>query len=180
MSDSVWPHRQQPTRLLCPWNSPAKNTGVSCHFLLQCMKVKSEREVAQSCLTLCDPMDCSPPGSSLHGILQARVLEWSAIAFSDILYSDYYFIFKTDTYTLFCFWSILLEMYKLFLIIYIFIDILFYFLVFSFIDSAPLSYIIWPLSLDLICFVFYRRYLNYLFKTIVLFWLEYPILLMSI
>ena len=62
------PHRQQPTRLLCPWDSPGKNTGVGCHFLLQCMKVKSESEVAQSCLTLHDPMDCSPPGSSVHGI----------------------------------------------------------------------------------------------------------------
>ena len=65
-----------------PWDSPGKNTGVGCHFLLQCMKVKSESEVSQSCLTLCDPMDCSPPGSSIHGIFQARVLEWGAIAFS--------------------------------------------------------------------------------------------------
>ena len=63
-----------------PWDSPGKNTGVGCHFLLQCMKVKSESEVTQSCLTLCDPMDCSPPGSSIHGIFQARVLEWGAIA----------------------------------------------------------------------------------------------------
>ena len=62
----------------------SKNTGVGCHFLLQCMKVKSESEVAQSCLTLQDPMDCSLPGSSVHGICQARVLEWGAIAFSDI------------------------------------------------------------------------------------------------
>ena len=82
MSDSVRPHRQQPTRLPCPWDSPGKNTGVGCHFLLQCMKVKSESEVAQSCLTLRDPMDCSPPGSSLHGIFQARVLQWGTIAFS--------------------------------------------------------------------------------------------------
>ena len=65
-----------------PWDSPGKNTGVGCHFLLQCMKVKSESEVAQSCLTLPDPMDCSLPGSSIHGISQARVLEWGAIAFS--------------------------------------------------------------------------------------------------
>ena len=65
-----------------PWDSPGKNTGVGCHFLLQCMKVKSESEVAQLCLTLSDPMDCSPPGSSFHGIFQARVLEWGAIAFS--------------------------------------------------------------------------------------------------
>ena len=64
------------------WDSPGKNTGVGCHFLLQCMKVKSQSEVAQSCPTLSDPMDCSLPGSSAHGILQARVLEWGAIAFS--------------------------------------------------------------------------------------------------
>ena len=82
MSDSVRPHRRQPTRLPRPWDSPGKNTGVGCHFLLQCMKVRSEREVAQSCPTLCDPMDCSLPGSSVHGIFQARVLEWGAIAFS--------------------------------------------------------------------------------------------------
>ena len=77
------PQRRQPTRLPYPWDSPGKNTGVGFHFLLQCMKVKSESEVAQSCLTLCDPMDCSPPGSSVQGIFQARVLEWGAIAFSD-------------------------------------------------------------------------------------------------
>ena len=65
-----------------PWDSPGKNTGVGCLFLLQCMKVKSESEVVQSCPTLCDPMDCSLPGSSVHGIFQARVLEWGAIAFS--------------------------------------------------------------------------------------------------
>ena len=76
------PHRQQPARLPCPWDSPGKNTGVGCHFLLQCMKVKSESEVAQSCPTLSDPMDCSLPGSSFHGIFQARVLEWGAVAFS--------------------------------------------------------------------------------------------------
>ena len=75
MSDSVRPH---------PWDSPGKNTGVGCHFLLQCIKVKSESEVAQSCLTLRDPMDCSLPGSSVHGIFQARVLEWGAIAFSEV------------------------------------------------------------------------------------------------
>ena len=82
MSDSVQPHRQKPTRLLYPWDSPGKNTGVGCHFLLQCMKVKRESEVAQLCLTLSDPMDRSFPGSSVHGIFQARVLEWGAIAFS--------------------------------------------------------------------------------------------------
>ena len=79
MSDSVRPQRWQPTRLSHPWDSPGKNTGVCCHFLLQCMKVKSEREVAQLCPTLSDPMDCSPQGSSIHGIFQARVLEWGAI-----------------------------------------------------------------------------------------------------
>ena len=84
MSDSVRPHRRQPTRLPRPWGSPGKNTGVGSHFLLQCMKVKSKSEVVQSCLTLRDPMDCSPPGSSVHGIFQARVLEWGAIAFSEV------------------------------------------------------------------------------------------------
>ena len=82
MSDSVRPHRRQPTRFHHPWDSPGKNTGVGCHFLLQCMKVKSESKVAQSCLTLSNPMDCSLPGFSVHGIFQARVLEWGAIAFS--------------------------------------------------------------------------------------------------
>ena len=85
MSDSVRPHRRQPTRLPRPWDSPGKNTGVGCHFLLQCMKVKSESEVAQSCPTLSYPMDCSLPSSSIHGIFQARVLEWGAIAFSEDL-----------------------------------------------------------------------------------------------
>ena len=83
MSDSVWPHTRQPIRLCRPWDSPGKNTGVGCHFLLQCRKVKSESEVAQSCPTLRDPMDGSPPGSSVHGIFQARVLEWGAIVFSE-------------------------------------------------------------------------------------------------
>ena len=82
VSNSVRPHRQQPSRLPRPWDSPGKNTGVGCHFLLQCMKVKSESEVAQSCPTISDLMDCSLPGSSVHGIFQARVLEWDAIAFS--------------------------------------------------------------------------------------------------
>ena len=83
MSDSVQPQRRQPTRLPHPRDSPGKNTGVGCHFLLQCMEVKSEREVTESCLTLHDPMDCCLPGSSIHGIFQARVLEWGAITFSD-------------------------------------------------------------------------------------------------
>jgi len=77
------PGRWQPTRLPRPWDSPGKNTGVGCHFLLQCMKVKSESEVTQSCPTLSDPMECSLPGSSIHRIFQARVLEWGAIAFSE-------------------------------------------------------------------------------------------------
>ena len=77
MSDSVRPHRRQPTRLPSPWDSPGKNTGVGCYFLLQCMKVKSESEVTQLCLTLSDPMD--------WGAYQARVLEWGAIAFSENL-----------------------------------------------------------------------------------------------
>src|SRR5574337_1188578 len=81
MSDSVRPHRRQLTRLPRPWDSPGKNTGVGCHFLLQCMKLKSESEVAQSCPTLSNPMDCSLPGFSAHGIFQAGVLEWGAIAF---------------------------------------------------------------------------------------------------
>ena len=87
MSDSVQPHIWQPTRLSRPWDSPGKNTGVGCHFLLQCMKVKSESEVTQSCPTLRDPMDCSLPGSSIHGIFQAIVLEWGAIAFSPDLFT---------------------------------------------------------------------------------------------
>ena len=79
MSDSVRPNRRQPTRLPCPWDSPGKNIGVGCAFLLQCMKVKSGSEVTQLCPTPSDPMDCSLPGSSVHGIFQARVLEWGAI-----------------------------------------------------------------------------------------------------
>ena len=75
MSDSVRPHKRQPTRLPRPWDSPGKNTGVGCHVLLQCVKVKRESEVAQLCPTLHDPMDCSLPGSSVHGIFQARVLQ---------------------------------------------------------------------------------------------------------
>ena len=85
MSDSVRPHRRQPTRLPRPWDSPG-NTGVGCHFLLQCMKVKSEREVSQSCPTLCNPTDCSPPGSSVHGIFQARVLAIAVIIWLDFCF----------------------------------------------------------------------------------------------
>ena len=85
MSDSVRPHRRQTTRIPRPWDSPGKSTGVGCHCLLQCMKVKSESEVFQSCLTLSDPMDCSLPGSSVNGILQARVLEWGAFRLLHVL-----------------------------------------------------------------------------------------------
>ena len=85
MSDSLPPHRGQPTRLPHRWDSPGKNTGVGCHFLLQCLKVKSESEVAQSCPTPSNPMECSLPGSSVHGIVQARVLECVAIAFSSLM-----------------------------------------------------------------------------------------------
>ena len=91
MSDSVRPHRRQPTRLPYPWDSPGKNTGVGCHVLLQCMKVKSKSEVTQLCPTLSDPMNCSLAGSSIHGIFQARVLEWGAIAFS--VFSIYVYIY---------------------------------------------------------------------------------------
>ena len=85
MSNSVRLHRRQPTRLPRPWDSPGKNTGAGCHFLLQWMKVKSESEVSQLCPTLSDPMDHSLPGSSVHGIFQARVLEWGVIALSTFL-----------------------------------------------------------------------------------------------
>ena len=93
VSDSVWPHGLQPTRLLHPRDSPGKNTGVGCHFLLQCMKVESESEVTQLCPTLSDPMDCSLPGSSIHWIFQETVLEWGAIAFSFLTIGHLYFIF---------------------------------------------------------------------------------------
>ena len=76
------PHRRQPTRLPHPWDSPGKKTGLGCYFLLQCMKVKSECEVTQSCPTLSNPMDCSLPGSSIHGIFYTRLLEWGTTAFS--------------------------------------------------------------------------------------------------
>ena len=85
------PQRWQPTRLPHPWDSPDKNTGAGWHFLLQCMNVKSESEVALLCPTLRDPMDCSLPGSCIHGIFQARVLEWGAIAFSSNVLVTYFF-----------------------------------------------------------------------------------------
>ena len=75
MSDSVRPHRRQPTRILCSWDSPGKNTGVGCHFLLQCMKVKSE--VAQSCPTLHYPMGCSLPAPPSMGV--SRQEYWSGL-----------------------------------------------------------------------------------------------------
>ena len=90
MSHSVRPHRRQPTRLPRPWDSPGKNTGVGGHFLLQCMKVKSESEVAQLCPTLHYPMDCSPPGSFAHGIFQARVLEWVPLPSPRVYHSSIY------------------------------------------------------------------------------------------
>ena len=105
MSDSVRPHRRQPTRLPHPWDSPGKNTGVGCHFLFQCMKVKSESEVAQSCPTVSNP---SLPGSSVHGIFQARVLEWGAIAFSGCWYRQaqlhhkWYVYSSPDHFLTFC------------------------------------------------------------------------------
>ena len=100
MSDSVRPHRRQPTRLPHPWDSPGKNTGVGCRFLLQRMKVKSESEVAQSCQTLSDPMDCRLPGSSIHGIFQAGVLEWGAIAFSVLGYKIFSFFSAGEDFKL--------------------------------------------------------------------------------
>ena len=112
MSDSVQPHRWQPTRLPCPWDSPGKNTGVGCHFLLQCMKVKSENEVTQLCPTLSDPMDCSLWGSSILGISMARVLEWGAIAFSEksIYFCFIDYIQAFDCVDLNKLWKILQEM----------------------------------------------------------------------
>ena len=86
MSNSVQPHRWKPTKLPHPWDSPSKSTRVGCHFLLQCMKVKNESEVAQLFPNLRDPMDCSLPGPSVDGSFQARVLEWGAIAFSILLF----------------------------------------------------------------------------------------------
>ena len=103
--------RRQPTRLPRPWDSPGKNTGVGCHFPLQGMKVESESEVAQSHLTPSDPMDCSPPGSSIHGTVQARVLEWGAIACSKrslTMLNNYKLILVLlDCFFCFCIFSLL-------------------------------------------------------------------------
>ena len=90
------PHRQQPIRLLCPWDSPGKNTGVGCHFLLQCMKVNSESEVAQSCPTLSDPMDYSLPGSSVHGF--SRQEYWSGVLLPSPIYIYLYLCKYTYAY----------------------------------------------------------------------------------
>ena len=129
------PHRRQPTRLPRPWDSPGKNTGVGCHFLLQCMKVKSESEVAQLCPTPSDPMDYSPPGSSVHGICQARALEWGATSRSLLIDS--------------CIFSIL---FSKFLIIFTII------ILYSFSGSLPISSsFIWTsvfLLCSFICVVF--------------------------
>ena len=111
---TLQPHRQQPTRLLCPWNSLGKNTGVGCHFLLQCMKVKSESEVSQLCPTLSDPMDCSLPGSSIHAIFQARVLEWLPLPSPNFLSTSWendecsvsWFIIEVS-----CLWTLGLEVF---------------------------------------------------------------------
>ena len=102
------PQRWQPTRLPCPWDSPGNNTGVGCHFLLQCMKVKSESEVSQSCPTVSDLMNCSPRGSSVHGIFQAIVLEWGAIAFSSIVLGNFNLTITLRFNELLCwlFWSL--------------------------------------------------------------------------
>ena len=108
MSDSMRPHRHQPTRLPCPWDSPGKNTGVGCHFLIQCRKVKSESEVTQLCLTLHDPMDCSPPGSSIHGVFPARVVEWGVIAFSGI----YIYMYNSVLYIYICIKYVWKEVWK--------------------------------------------------------------------
>ena len=113
------PDRRQSTRLPRPWDSPGKNTGVGCHLLLQCMKLKSESKVVQSCPTPSNSMDCSPPGSSVHGIFQARVLEWGAITFS-VLYTKWgEFIssrlgaFSPQSYSIFCVHFLLKEQYTI-------------------------------------------------------------------
>jgi len=102
MSDSVQPHRRQPTRLPRPWDSPGKNTGVGCHFLLQCMKVKSESEVPQSCLTLSDPMDYSPPGPPSMGF--SRQEYWSGVPLPSPV-PLYWCIYIYNCYSFFLDWS---------------------------------------------------------------------------
>ena len=124
MSDSVRPHRWQPTRLPHPWDSLGKNTAVGCYFLLQCMKVKSESEVAQSCPTLSDPMDCSLPGSSIHGIFQGappfqkwsrrklKVNHWKSVTLWDmvLVHSEFLLLIVVN--------DILKDHHKLYLNIY--------------------------------------------------------------
>jgi len=146
VSNSVWPHRWQPTRFPRPWDSPGKNTGLGCHFLLQwkwkCMKVKSEREVAQSCLTLSDSMDCSLPGSSAHGIFQARVLEWGATAFSNICMCMYVciyiYIIKDSWLTMFQVYSKVIQLYTY---TYITFHIIFHYTLLQDTDYSSLCYI---------------------------------------
>ena len=162
MSDSVWPHWWQPTRLLCPWDPPGKNTGVGCHFLLQCIKVKSESEVAQSCPTLSDPMDCSLPGSSIHGIFQARVLEWGAIAFSENpnIGGWYFFFSKTCMETVFtdfsCLFNIFWTFRTLHLFIYFKILVYFLFLFFCFFLFFYFTILYW-----FYIFLSYNFYMNH-------------------
>jgi len=111
MSDSVGPHRQQPTTLPRTWDSPGKNTGVGCHLLLQCMKIKNEREAAQSCPTLSDPMDCSLPGFSVHGF--SRQEYWSGVPLpsptshvpSVIVVIIHSFIYSFSTFTAYMFFA---------------------------------------------------------------------------
>ena len=107
-----------------PWDSQGKNTGVGCNFLLQCMKGKSESEVVQLCLTLSDPMDGSLPGSSVHGIFQARVLEWAAIAFSELIspLNKFVNICFTRLYMIINIsFSFIVTLYTLYIYIYIYI-----------------------------------------------------------
>ena len=101
------PHRRQPTRLPHPWDSPGKNTGVGCHFLLQCMKVKIESEAVQSYPTPSNPMDCSLPGSSIHGIFQARVLAWKWVAIAFSAYGFNYILFKLSSIQQLFLWVLL-------------------------------------------------------------------------
>ena len=112
MSDFVWPHRRQPTRLPRPWDSPGKNTGVGYHFLLQCMKVKSEREVAQSCPTPSDPMDCSPPGSSVHGIFLMSLAK-SILSFQRTNFSFHWSFFNQFHVYFIYFYSDLFDFFPL-------------------------------------------------------------------
>ena len=146
MSDSVRPHRRQAHQAPPSLGFSSKNTGVGCHFLLQCMKVKSESEIAQSCLTLRDPMDCNLPGSSVHGIFQARVLEWGAIAFSnmskrrvlidknfkmkqnDILFKEPFLITSLLTYSFLTLVKVIIETnIKSYIIPILFFNLIFYF-----------------------------------------------------